>query len=168
MRTLITTLLLGSTLVGTPASIAVAGARARTAGAGYADAATVDAATAALLQAEAAACKAFEKGDADALRKALTADFTLVDSHGNVTGLEQNLAEVAAREPYYDEFRNDGQRVRLYGDDTALIVGITHIRGKAGGEAFAADFRYTDTWVRHDGRWLLAASHASRLADAVP
>ena len=75
---------------------------------------------------------------------------------------EQNLAEVAAREPYYDEFRNDGQAVRLYGD-TALIVGVTHIRGKAGGEAFAADFRYTDTWIRRDGRWRLAASHASRL-----
>lgn len=119
-----------------------------------------------LLQAEAAACKAFEDGDAAFLRDALTADFTLVDSHGNVTGVEQNLAEVAAREPYYDEFRNDGQSVRMYGEDTALIVGVTHIRGKAGGEAFAADFRYTDTWIRRDGRWLLAASHASRLPDS--
>jgi ketosteroid isomerase-like protein len=118
-----------------------------------------------LLQAEADACRAFESGDAAALREALTADFTLVDSHGNVTGLEQNLAEVAAREPYYDEFRNDGQGVRMYGD-TALIVGVTHIRGKAGGEAFAADFRYTDTWILRDGRWRLAASHASRLPDA--
>ena len=123
-------------------------------------------ARAGLLQAEAAACHAFEAGDAAALRKALTPDFTLVDSRGNVTGLEQNLAEVAAREPYYDEFRNDGQQVRMYGDDAALIVGVTHIRGKAGGEAFAADFRYTDTWIRRDGRWLLAASHASRLPDA--
>jgi ketosteroid isomerase-like protein len=121
---------------------------------------------AALLQAEAAACHAFEAGDATFLRKALTPDFTLVDSRGNVTDLAQNLAEVAAREPYYDEFRNDGQSVRMYGEDTALIVGITHIRGKAGGEAFAADFRYTDTWIRRDGRWLLAASHASRLPDA--
>lgn len=168
MRTLITTLLLGSTLAGAPAAIAVARSSASTAETGYAGAATVDAATAALLQAEAAACKAFEEGDAAALRKALTADFTLVDSHGNVSTLEQNLAEVAAREPDYDEFRNDGQSVRLYGDDTALIVGITHVRGKAGGEPFAADFRYTDTWVRRDGRWLLAASHASRLADAAP
>jgi uncharacterized protein (TIGR02246 family) len=118
---------------------------------------------AALLQAEADACRAFEQGDAQALRGLLTDDFTLVDSRGNVTGLEQNLAEVAAREPYYDEFRNDGQAVRLYGD-SALIVGVTHIRGKAGGEAFAADFRYTDTWIRRGGRWRLAASHASAIA----
>jgi ketosteroid isomerase-like protein len=115
-----------------------------------------------LLRAEAAACQAFEAGDADAVRHALTADFTLVDSHGNVTNLKQNLAEVAAREPFYDEFRNHDQQVRLYGD-AALIVGITSIRGRADGKAFAADFRYTDTWIRRGGKWLLAASHASRL-----
>lgn len=119
-------------------------------------------ATRELLKVEAAACQAFEAGNADALRGMLTTDFTLVDSHGNVTNREQNLAEVAAREPFYDEFRNHDQRVRLYGD-TALIVGITSIRGRAGGEAFAADFRYTDTWIHRDGQWLLAASHASRL-----
>ena len=152
MRILMTTLLMGAALAGAPGAANPAGNH--------------DANTAALLQAEADACKAFEDGDAAALREALTPDFTLVDSRGNVTGLEQNLAEVAAREPYYDEFRNDGQQVRMYGDDTALIVGVTHIRGKAGGEAFAADFRYTDTWIRRDGRWLLAASHASRLPDA--
>ncbi|WP_426703217.1 nuclear transport factor 2 family protein [Rhodanobacter sp. Col0626] len=115
-----------------------------------------------LLQAEADACRAFEAGNANVLRHALTADFTLVDSHGNVTNLEQNLAEVAAREPFYEEFRNHDQQVRLYGD-AALIVGITSIRGRAGSKAFAADFRYTDTWVRRHGKWLLAASHASRL-----
>lgn len=119
-------------------------------------------ATRELLQAEADACQAFEAGDADTLRHVLTADFSLVDSHGKVTNLEQNLAEVAAREPLYEEFRNHDQQVRLYGD-TALVVGITSVRGRAGGEAFAADFRYTDTWIRRDGRWLLAASHASRL-----
>jgi ketosteroid isomerase-like protein len=119
-------------------------------------------ATRQLLKAEADACQAFEAGNADALRRALTADFTLVDSRGSVTNLEQNLAEVAAREPFYEEFRNHDQQVRLYGD-TALIVGITSVRGRAGGEPFAANFRYTDTWIRRGGKWLLAASHASRL-----
>jgi ketosteroid isomerase-like protein len=121
-----------------------------------------DQSTRELLHAEADACQAFEAGNAEALRHTLTADFTLVDSHGKVTNREQNLAEVAAREPSYEEFRNHDQQVRLYGD-AALIVGITSIRGRAGGEAFAADFRYTDTWIRRDRKWRLAASHASRL-----
>jgi ketosteroid isomerase-like protein len=164
MRILTTTMLLGAALIAASPAMAAAGADAAAAEAASADGEAADAATSALLQAEAAACKAFEDGDAEALRTMLTADFTLVDSRGNVTGLAQNLAEVAAREPHYDEFRNDGQAVRMYGE-AALIVGITHIRGTAGGEAFAADFRYTDTWIRRDGRWRLAASHASRLPD---
>jgi ketosteroid isomerase-like protein len=115
-----------------------------------------------ILQAEAALCEAFESGDAAYLRDALDPRFTLVDSRGTVTNLEQNLQEVQAREPRYETFRNHGQSIRLHGD-TAIVTGITSVKGTAGGEAFQADFRFTDTWLRRDGRWLLAASHASRL-----
>ncbi|KQY51748.1 nuclear transport factor 2 family protein [Lysobacter sp. Root494] len=115
-----------------------------------------------ILRAEAAVCEAFESGDAAYLRGALDPRFTLVDSRGTVTNLEQNLQEVQAREPRYEAFRNHGQSIRIYGD-TAIVTGITSIKGTAGGEAFAADFRFTDTWLYRDGRWLLAASHASRL-----
>jgi ketosteroid isomerase-like protein len=112
---------------------------------------------------EARLCEAFEKGDAKTLRTFLDARFTLVNSHGELTDLRQNLDEVEKREPYYDEFRNHDQTVRLYGD-AAIINGVTSIKGKSGGQPFAADFEFTDTYVYRDGHWLLAASHASRLA----
>ena len=48
---------------------------------------------------------------------------------------------------------------------SAVVVGITSIRGTAGGQAFAADFRYTDTWVYRDRVWWMVASHASRLPE---
>jgi len=115
-----------------------------------------------ILRAEAAVCQAFESGDSAHLREALDPDFTLVDSRGTVTNLEQNLEEVEAREPRYETFRNHDQSIRVYGD-TAIVTGITTIRGFAAGEAFQADFRFTDTWLHRDGHWLLAASHASRL-----
>lgn len=116
-----------------------------------------------ILRVEAAICHAFEVGDAAYLRTALDPRFTLVDSRGEVTDLAQNLAEVEAREPRYQEFRNHDQSIRLYGD-AAIGTGITSIKGTAGGEAFQADFRFTDTWVYREGRWILAASHASRLS----
>jgi ketosteroid isomerase-like protein len=115
-----------------------------------------------ILQTEAALCHAFEAGDAAYLRQALDPRFTLTGSTGVVTDRAQNIAEVEKREPSYDVFRNHDQVVRLYGD-AAIVTGVTSIEGRAGGEAFAADFQFTDTWVRRDGRWLLAASHASRL-----
>jgi hypothetical protein len=116
-----------------------------------------------LLREEASVCHAFEVGDAAYLRKALDPRFTLTSSTGVVTHLQQNLAEVAAREPKYSEFRNHDQHVRLYGD-AAIVTGITSIKGTSGAQAFAADFQYTDTWIQRGHTWRLAASHASRLA----
>lgn len=111
---------------------------------------------------EAELCKAFETGDAATLRRELDATFTLTNSRGEVSSFAQNLAEVAAREPHYEIFRNHDQNVRLYGD-AAIVTGITSVKGTSKGEPFAADFQFTDTYVRRNGRWLLAASHASRL-----
>jgi hypothetical protein len=115
-----------------------------------------------LLRAETALCRAFEAGAADTVGKGLDARFTLTDSKGNVTNREQNIAEVAKRDPYYDVFRNHAQQVRLYGE-AAVVTGITTIKGHSGTTAIAADFAYTDTWIRRNGAWILAASHASRL-----
>ena len=115
-----------------------------------------------ILRVEAELCNAFEAGDAETLRKALDPTFTLTDSRGVVTDLGQNLAEVASGDPDYEVFRNHGQKIRLYGD-SAIVTGITSIKGHSGGTTFEGDFQFTDTWVRHDGGWKLAASHASRL-----
>ena len=112
---------------------------------------------------EAQLCHAFEIGDAGTLRKDLDVTFTLTNSHGEVSDFAQNLAEVASREPRYEIFRNHDQQVRVY-RDAAIVIGITTVKGTSKGDAFAADFQFTDTYVRRDGHWLLAASHASRLS----
>jgi hypothetical protein len=117
-----------------------------------------------VLRVEAALCHAFEIGDADTLRRQLDRGFTLTDSKGQVTDFAQNIAEVAAREPSYEMFRNHDQKVRLFGD-AAIVTGITTIKGHSGAVAFAGNFQYTDTWVRRGGEWVLAASHASRRPD---
>lgn len=117
-----------------------------------------------ILQVEAALCRAFETGDVQALRDGLDPTFTLTDSRGTVIDLDQNLAEVASGDPDYEVFRNHGQEIRLYGD-AAIVTGITSIRSHSAGETFEGDFQFTDTWVRRDGGWKLAASHASRLPE---
>lgn len=112
---------------------------------------------------EALLCHAFEIGDDAALRKHMDSTFTQTSSRGEVTDFEQNIAEVAKREPRYEVFRNHDQKIRFYGD-TAIILGITTVKGTSEGKPFSADFQYTDTWIRRNGAWKIAASHASRLA----
>ena len=52
--------------------------------------------------------------------------------------------------------------MRLYGADTAVVTGITWVAGTTkSGHDFELRARFTDTYVRQDGRWRLAASQAS-------
>lgn len=120
-----------------------------------------------ILRIEAALCRAFETADVETLRKSLDRRFTLTDSRGAVSNLDQVIAEVASRDPAYDVFRNHGQTIRLYGN-AAVVTGITTIEGRSGGTPFAGDFPFTDTWVRREGRWVMVASHASRLPSKAP
>ena len=113
--------------------------------------------------AEARLCSAFEAGDANALRAYMDETFTQTTSRGEVTDFKQTVAEVAQREPRYRVFRNHDQKMRFYAD-TAIVLGVTTVEGVSGGTPFAADFQYTDTWVRRGGKWKIVASHASRLA----
>jgi ketosteroid isomerase-like protein len=115
-----------------------------------------------ILRVEALLCRAFESGDAAALRRHMDDRFTQTSSRGEVTGFEQNVDEAARREPRYDVFRNHDQKLRLYGD-MAIVLGITTVKGTASGQPFEGDFQYTDTWIRRQGEWKIVASHASRL-----
>jgi ketosteroid isomerase-like protein len=62
----------------------------------------------------------------------------------------------------YSRFENREMLVRLYGDDAAVVTGITAVAGATkDGHAFDIDVRFTDTFVREQGRWRIAASQAS-------
>jgi len=112
---------------------------------------------------EAELCHAFESGDANVLRRDLDERFTLTNSGGEVANFAQTIAEVEKRDPFYDVFRNHDQVVRSYGD-AAIVTGVTSVAGHSQDQPFQADFQFTDTWIRdRNGKWKLAASHASRV-----
>jgi ketosteroid isomerase-like protein len=109
------------------------------------------------------ACVAFEQGDASYLVDFLDETFTLTNTSGQVSTREQNLDEIRKREPRYEVFRNHDMKVRVYGD-SAVVTGVTSIKGTSGSQAFAIDVQFTDTLIKRDGKWRMVASHASPLA----
>ena len=112
---------------------------------------------------ESAICDAFVSSEADVLRDDLDEHFTLTDAKGAVTTREQTIGAVVRRDPVYLLYRNHDQKVSLSGD-TAIVTGITSTQGHTGGgSTFSDDYAYTDNWIHEDGRWKLAASHASAL-----
>jgi len=49
-------------------------------------------------------------------------------------------------------------KVRLHGN-TAILTGVYHERGEDKGKPYDLRDRFTDVWLKKDGKWRLIASH---------
>lgn len=116
-----------------------------------------------VIQFERDACKAFLDADVSALERVLTPDFTLTLSSGEVSTRADETNELQTGKIHYDVFENYDMLARLYGNDTAVVLGKTRVKGTADGKPFDRVVQFTDTLVKHDGRWQLAAGHVSRI-----
>ena len=116
-----------------------------------------------VLQFERGACKGFLEADPVALERDLTADFTLTLSNGEVSTRANEIDELRSGKVHYDVFENYDMKARLYGDNTAVVLGKTHVKGTSQGKAFDRVVKFTDTLVKRNGQWQVAAGHVSRL-----
>jgi hypothetical protein len=116
-----------------------------------------------VLQFERDACKTFLEADAAMLEHVLTNDFTLTLSNGEVSTRANEINELRSGKVHYDVFENYDMKARLYGDKTAVVLGKTHVKGMSEGKPFDRVVQFTDTLVKRDSRWQLAAGHVSRL-----
>src|SRR5215472_13548504 len=114
-----------------------------------------------VLQFEREACKAFLDADVAALERVLTRDFTLTLSNGEVSTRADEVNELRGGKMHYDVFENYDMKARLYGDTTGVVVGKTHVKGTAEGKPFDRVLQFTDTLVKRNGQWQLAAGHVS-------
>jgi uncharacterized protein (TIGR02246 family) len=54
-------------------------------------------------------------------------------------------------------------KVRVYGD-TAVVIGRDIVEEKIEGKDVSHQERWTDTWIKRDGRWVCVAGHSSVIA----
>jgi ketosteroid isomerase-like protein len=116
-----------------------------------------------VLQFERDACKAFLDADVAALERVLTPDFTLTLSNGDVSTRADEINELHSGKVHYDVFENYDMLARVYGNDTAVVLGKTRVKGTADGKPFDRIVQFTDTLIKRDGHWQLAAGHVSRI-----
>ena len=107
--------------------------------------------------------KHFLTADVVALERVLTPDFTLTLSNGEVSTRADEINELRSGKVHYDVFENYDMLARLYGNDTAVVLGKTRVKGTADGKPFDRVVQFTDTLIKRDGRWQLAAGHVSRI-----
>ncbi len=118
----------------------------------------------AVLAAERDLALIYQKGDADGIARVVTEDYTLINSRGKISTRADDIAEAQAKDPAYEIFENSDMKARVHGT-TAIVTGITRAKGVSDGKPFDARFLFTDTFIKDQGRWRLAAGHVSRLDD---
>jgi hypothetical protein len=101
--------------------------------------------------------RALQNSDAARFRELLADDFLCSLSNGSQVDRDQYLAQVAAPAEISDLQAHD-VKVRVMGN-FALVHARTTFRMADGASGRS---RYTDTWVRRNGRWVAVAAHITR------
>jgi len=109
-----------------------------------------------IMQLERSWCGAVVKNDAEALSAILSDDLTDVSFKGKVGSKAQDLADAKTEKTTVCEA--DMMQVRIYGD-VAVVVGRDTVKSTA----FTGQARFTDTFVRRDGRWRCVSTQATEI-----
>jgi len=108
--------------------------------------------------------KAWVERDRSTIDAILAPEWSVTDASGQVLTKEQVLRETfASTDRRIDSMAIDDVHVRLFGD-VAVATGRTRASGSYRGTSSSVVLRFTDVFVRRDGRWRAVASHGSIVA----
>ena len=85
-----------------------------------------------------------------------------MDASGHANTFKQIVADVESGALTFESMQIDDLKVRVYGD-AAVVFGLETEKSTYKGEDTSGQYRFTDTFVKRNGRWLCAASHKTRL-----
>lgn len=92
----------------------------------------------------------------------LAPDWTTIDLAGRVLTKSQVMEELASKERRIESATIDEIRVRELGE-VAVVTGRTTATGSYQGQRATVELRFTDVFVRRDGRWQVVASQGTQI-----
>ena len=115
-----------------------------------------------LLQLEREWEQANTKNDMAALERILASEFVSTDSDGRLMTRAEVFARRKSGEVKITAFTQDDYKFHVIGD-TAIVTGRSTVKGIRDGKDWSGQERWTDVFVRRNGRWQAVATHASRI-----
>lgn len=107
---------------------------------------------------------AWVRHDRAAIDAILAPDWSVTDAAGRVLPKAQVMQEsFDSTDRRIDSMTIDDVKVRTFGD-FAVATGRTRASGTYQGTSASVVLRFTDVFVRKDGRWQVVASHGSMVA----
>lgn len=102
------------------------------------------------------------KKDTEWFKANFAEDFSSISSEtGVLHNKASDIAGTASDKSSYDLVETTDMNINIDGK-TARITGVFHLKGKDDkGKAFDTKIRYTDIWVKRDGRWVAWSSQGT-------
>lgn len=109
---------------------------------------------------------AYEQHDQKAMDSIVADDFTITFPDGSTQTKAQIMASIknprSTSGPAM-KFHTEEVRARVYGDTVVLIGRVVTVYQRDGQTMSKDQQRYTDTYVKRNGRWQVVASHLSNV-----
>lgn len=100
-------------------------------------------------------------GDRAMVERLIAPEWSSTGPDGSTTDRASVLAQVFETGVHkIRDLKIDNVKARVFGD-AAVVTGRTHGIGEFEGSGYDVVIRFTDTFVRREGRWQAVASHAS-------
>jgi ketosteroid isomerase-like protein len=105
-----------------------------------------------------------QKGDPAWFERNLAENYSGISSRtGKLNTKADEIADIKNRKDVFTSVTASDMQVRVEGD-TGVVTGVYHMKGRdEKGQPIDRRIRYTDVYVRRDGRWLALASQGTLL-----
>ena len=100
------------------------------------------------------------KGDTGPSERYLAKDFVFTGPDGGVSGKAQLIEDLKSGNLKLQSGSLDDSKVQVYGD-TAIVTYASNDKGTYKGKDISGKTRWTDVFVKQQGRWMIVASHGS-------
>ena len=89
-------------------------------------------------------------------------DIIDTDPSGRVTDKTQDKTDLSSGDLKFQSIELSELKVHVYGD-TAVAAGTSTVKGTYKGEDISGKYRFTDVWVKRNGKWHAVASQSTKL-----
>jgi ketosteroid isomerase-like protein len=116
--------------------------------------------TAKILALETKWTEAYKLRQIDILSSLLAENFVITVEDGSTYGKSGYITHSADSSVHVEIAEQIGLRVRMHGN-TAVVTGAYHEKGSSKGKPYEYRDRFTDVWMKVNGKWQVIASHYS-------